>query len=401
MTLTTSKNTTVHAAQLHAASRRAITRAAQDLWPDKRVNLGPQSPSVTSYVCQVTVDGEELMAKYSWLGLSLVSVLRGAGGTWAHVQEAQAKYVRSADLVTAREARQLASLRELGRPAVCETVGIHEGVLFTRTVPGVALADVLAARPEDTGPFLDMTLRALGELHGPAGAQRMRELAQIGERSVARVFRRKFNRSSTTAYLGALIQDHGLLEDERQEVIELVQIAVRLLLPMSGRISRRRVTAVFGDLKPEHVFLDGPVLTFIDPALQWAPGPQPDVAKLTGRTLLLALSHPQQQAGQQIVQGVASTLSRHLARLPATGRAAYLREVLVLWAMDTLSILMTCLSAPQGLPLAPHQKALVAQARAIARLVDRVGALLCGSAAGLRLLEAVLSEVEHTVGSAR
>jgi hypothetical protein len=192
-----------------------------------------------------------------------------------------------------------------------------------------------------------------------------------------------------------------LPEDERQEVIELMQVAVRRLLPMSRAISRRRVTAVFGDLKPEHLFLDGPVLTVIDPAMQWAAGPQPDVAKLAGRALLLALGHPRPQAGQQIVQGVASTLSRHIACLPATGRAAYLREVLLLWVMDTVSILMTCLSAPRGLPLAPHQTALVAQARMVARLVDQVGALLCGAAAGLRLLDAVFTEVEHAVGSAR
>ncbi|MFE4537506.1 hypothetical protein ACFRKB_20860 [Streptomyces scopuliridis] len=183
--------------------------------------------------------------------------------------------------------------------------------------------------------------------------------------------------------------------------MELVQNAVWRLLRMTGAISPRQDTVAFGDLKPEHVFIDGPRLNFIDPAVQWAAGPQPDIAKLAGRALLLALGHRDQRAGQQIVQGVAATLTRYVAAQPEHERAGRLREVMVLWLMDTVSILSTYLSAPTGLPLAPHQQSLVAQARMVAGIVDRVSALLVGSMAGPRLLDAVFSEVEHTAGSAR
>ncbi|WP_199570507.1 hypothetical protein [Streptomyces murinus] len=401
MTLTTSETTAVSAALLHTASQRIITRVVTELWPDKDVVLGPQCPSVTSYVCRVTVDGEEVIAKYSWLGMSLVSILRGAGGTWEEVEEAQRAYVASTELLTAREAQNLEFLRRLDRPRVCGTAGLHGGVLLTHVAAGTPLADELSARPWETGALLEAVLDALGDLHGPAGAECLREAAPIGERSVVGVFRRKFNGLSSTAYLRALGQDSGLPEYERREIIELVQNAVWRLLRMSSAISPRRDTVVFGDLEPEHVFLDGPRLHFIDPAVQWAAGPQPDVAKLTGRALLLAVGHPEPQAGRQIVQGVASTLARHIAALPERERAARLREVLVLWLMDTVSILSTCLSAPPGLPLAPHQQALVAQARTVAGVVDRVSALLVGSMAGPRLLDTVFSEVEHTAGSAR
>ncbi|WNI20304.1 hypothetical protein [Actinacidiphila sp. ITFR-21] len=401
MTLTTRGSTSVDAALLHAASQRAITRAVEDLWPDRTVVLGPQCPSVTSYVCRVTVDQEEVIAKYSWLGLSLVSVLRGAGGSWEKVQAAQAEYVNSTELLTAREGQNLALLRKLGRLRVCDTAGVHGGVLLTRPAPGVALADVLSARPGETGAFLTATLLAVAELHGPSGARALRDAAPIRERSVAGVFRRKFDGPGTTAYLRALGRDSGLPEPERLEVIELVQNAAGRLLRLAAAISPRRDTAVFGDLKPEHVFLDGHRFTFIDPAVQWAAGPQPDVAKLAGRALLLALGHPQRDAGRQIVHGVASALTRHAAGLPANGRAAYLREVMVLWLMDTVSILTTCLSAPPGLPLAPHQQALIGRARKVAQVVDRVSAFLVGSTAGLRLLDTVLSEVERAAGSTR
>lgn len=401
MTITTNEGRVVSATALYAETQRIIARAVEDLWPGKRVVLGPQCPSVTSYVCRVSVDGEELIAKYSWLGLSLVSILRGAGGTWEEVQDAQRAYVHGPDLLTDREEQNLELLRQLGSPQVCETAGTHSGVLFTRIASGTPLGDVLAARPWETAALLDATLLVLSDLHGPAGAECLRRAVPIGERSVVGVFRRKFNGLSAAGYFGALGVNSGLLEDERQEVVELLRIAVWRLIRMAGAIATRQDTVVFGDLKPEHVYIDGPRLTFIDPAVQWAAGPQPDIAKLVGRTLLLALAQPEPRARQQILQGVASTLARHVAALPGHERAARLREVMVLWLMDTVNILSTCLSAPKDLPLTRHQHSLVAQAREVARIVDRVSALLTGSMAGPRLLDALFSEVEHTVGSAQ
>jgi hypothetical protein len=394
--------TAVSAAELHTASRQIITRAVAELWPDTEVVLGPQCPSVTSYVCPVTVGSEEMVAKYAWLGMSLVSILRGAGGTWEEVREAQRAYVKSSAGVTAREAELLQRLRRLGHPRVCGTAGLHDGVLLTRKVTGTPLTAMVAASPWDTEPLLHAVLFTLGDLHSPAGAQSLRGAAPIGERSISTVFSRKFSTPSTTSYLRAL--GHGQLpEGERQQTVELMQTAVWRLLQMSTALSPRRDTVVYGDLKPEHVILDGTGrrLTFIDPAVQWAAGPQPDVAKLIGRTLLLGLGHPDPRAGRQIVQGATSMLARHIATLPPCNQEAGLREVLVLWLMDTVSILSTCLSAPPGLPLAPHQQDLVAQARTVAGVVDRVSALLVGSMAGPRLLDAVFSELERTAGRAR
>ncbi|MGA5700724.1 phosphotransferase [Peterkaempfera bronchialis] len=363
--------------------------------------MGDQCPSVTCYVCRITVDDEELIAKYSWLGMSLVSVLRGVGGPWEKVRQAQRTYVRSTDLLTAREARNLEYLRGLGRPRVCGTAGLHRGVLLTRTVPGTTLADALTARPWETGDLLDAALVTLGDMHGLAGARSLRGAAQINERSVVHVFHRKFNGLSGPTYLRTLGQDSGLLEDVRLEVVELVEHTVWRLLQMGGAIPSGRNTVVYGDLKPEHVYVDGPRLHFIDPAMQWAAGPQPDLAKLAGRSLLLALGHPDRRAGRQMAQGIAATLARRMVALPERERSAWVREVLVLWLMDTVSILSTCLSAPPGLPLPPHQERLVGQARTVARIVHRVSALLTGAMAGPRLLDVVASEVGHSAGSAR
>lgn len=401
MTLTTSEKTAVNATLLRTTTQRVIVRAAEERWPGTDVVLGPECPSVTSYVCRVAVDGEELIAKYSWLGMSLVSILRGAGGTWEEVRKAQRAYVESADQLTVREAQNLRFLRGLGLPLVCETAGVLGGVLFTRPVAGTPLSEELMARPWETRALLDAALGDLGNLHSPAGALRLRGAAPIAERSVLGVFRRKFNGVSTAAYLATLGEHRGLPEDERKEIVELLQTSVRRLIRLTHVISHRRDTAVYGDLKPEHVYVDGPRLHFIDPAVQWAAGPQPDWAKLAGRAVLLSLGHPDRAGGRQIVQGAASLLARRVAALPEYERAVRLREVLALMLMDTVSILSTCLSAPPDLPLAVQQQSLVARARTVAGIADRGTALLTGTMAGPRLLDAIFAEVEHTAGSIR
>ncbi|MFJ4702765.1 hypothetical protein ACIP5N_31895 [Streptomyces sp. NPDC088768] len=390
---------TLDAKLLEAASREKVRSTAVRLWSGKEVRLSSLCPSVTSYVCRVTVDGEELIAKYSWLGLSLVSLLRGAGGSWTEVREAQEEYVRAKDSLIAREAGALDFLRTFGRPRVCETAGIGDGVLFTRPVPGVPLPDVIAARPWETAALLESVLLTLADLHSPVGVDRLRGL-EIGERSILGVFRRKFSGPSAGASLMELGRDR-LPEYERQEIVELLRSTVWRLVRLVSLIPSRRTTVVFGDLKPEHIWVDGPRLHFIDPAVQWSSGPEQDLAKLIGRTLLLALTHPDRSATRQITEAASSTLSRYMHAVPAHDRTQMLRTVVALWLMDTVNILSTCLSAPLALPLAPHQTALVAHARTVASTIDRASALLLGTMAGPRLLDAVFSEVGHTTGSLR
>ncbi len=398
MTLTTSGDAVVNAEQLYEASRRAIALAAEDLWPGRAAVLGPHCPSVTSYVCQVLVDGMELYAKYSWLSSSLVSVLRGARGSWEDVQEAQEPYVKSIDLVTRRELQHLEFLRQLGRPRVCEMAKLRRGVLFTQAVPGVTVAEELVLRPWDAGPLLQSVLLSLRELHGEEGARYLRQAWPINERSIADVFTRKFRGPAAARYVVELGQGR-LLEDERAAVVDLLGNAVRRLLRLTGAIRPHQRTAVFGDLKPEHAYLSGHRLTFIDPALQWSAGPEPDVAKLFGRTLLLGFCHHEMRAERQVTEGVMSALSRYsqsVSRGDRTDRAERLREVMVLWLMDTVNILSTCLSAPPAFPLTSSQQALVLRARRVAAVVERGSGLLIGSASGLSLLDAIFSEVENT-----
>ncbi|MEV6122060.1 hypothetical protein AB0M23_16250 [Streptomyces sp. NPDC052077] len=394
------RNTVVDAALLDTATRRIITRAVADVWPGREAVLGPRCPSAASYLCRVVVDGEELVARYDWLGLPLGAVLRGAGGTWAQVRQAQRPYLANADPLTAREARHLDRLRSLGRPRVCGTAGLRGGVLLTRTAPGTPVSDVLAARPWETGMLLDEILGALAALHGPPGAGCLRGVATVGERSVVRVFRRTFGGPTATARLRVLGRGGVIPEDARRRAVVPMGSAARRLLPMAEALPAQRETAVFGNLDPEHVLLDGPRLTFTRPAVRWAAGPQPDLATLLGRAVLVAAAHPEPRVARQIVRGVAATLERHLARLPGRERTARLREVALLWLMDTLNVLADCLGAPPELPLSARRRALVPHAPVVAAVADRMSAVLTGSLTGPALLDALLAEADQTVGRA-
>ncbi|MGT2531594.1 hypothetical protein ACU4GG_34500 [Streptomyces nojiriensis] len=136
---------------------------------------------------------------------------------------------------------------------------------------------------------------------------------------------------------------------------------------------------VYGDLKPEHVvFPDGPERrpTFIDPGLALG-HPASDVAKLVSRMVLgLIVQPPAGPGATAVLQGIGQFTDLATYRLTPAERAAWLRQLVVLWLMDTVNIFTTYLTAPTGLPLPESARTLIAQAPVVCTLLDRVSALL-------------------------
>jgi hypothetical protein len=124
-----------------------IHRSAAEIWPGVPVVLECHVPSVTGYVHRVRVGDCVRYAKISILGVSLVSLLRGACGPWPAVLRAQEAYVTKPDGLLAREAAQLRVLADLDRPRVCAVAGSSQGVIFTEPVTGPTLGELLLARP--------------------------------------------------------------------------------------------------------------------------------------------------------------------------------------------------------------------------------------------------------------
>jgi hypothetical protein len=351
-----------------------IHRAAADLWPGEPAHLEQHVPSVTSYVCRARIGDRTLYAKTSILGVSLVSLLRGACGTWADVAPAQREYEQRPDSLPEREAAQLRLLARMNRPQVCALAGVSQGVIFTEPVPGPTLGDLILARPADTAELLSIPLAELRPLHDPAATDRLNSDEAIGERSVADTFARKFNGLSGPVYVQQLgAERYG--RDEHQAIADLARSAVARLLRLRwGLALATPTTLTYGDLKPEHVLFPGgperpPVL--LDPGLLRA-DPTADAAKLLSRTvLLLTARQPGTAIARQIVAGVDAF---------GQERRDQLRDLLTLWLMDTVNTLSTLLSAPPLLPLPGHAKTLTDRAMVILALVNAAAADLATGA---------------------
>ncbi|EGX54733.1 hypothetical protein SZN_36424 [Streptomyces zinciresistens K42] len=310
--------------------------------------------------------------------MSLVSLLRGACGPWPQVRAAQQDYVQRTDALIGREAAQLRLLLELGGPRVCPVAGVRRGVLFTESVTGPSLAQLLLDQPQDSATLLAGIFGELRELHHPAAVERLASAGAIGERSIAATFQRKFNGLSGPTYVQRLGADR-CAADDREEVVEALRQVVVRLHRLRGRVlpqPHRRVL-VYGDLKPEHVlFPDGvdqpPV--FIDPGLLLAQTTV-GVAKLISRTVLTpAASRPGMETGKQVVHGIGVFAAGRMKGLSVKACRAWLRDGLVLWLMDSVNILTTYLPAPAELPLPAQGTALVGRAVALARMLDRISA---------------------------
>jgi hypothetical protein len=366
---------------VHTAAQ--IHRAAADLWPGVPVCLEQHVPSVTSYVHRARVGDRTLYAKVSVLGVSLVSLLRGACGTWSNVAQAQREYEQRADGLVEREAVQLRLLAGMEQPRVCALAGTSRGVLFTEPVTGPTLGELLLTRPGDTAELLAVPLAELRPLHRPELVRRLEPGGVIGERSIAGTFLRKFNGLSGTVYVDRLGAER-CTPDQRQEVVELLRSAVARLHRLRMRLApATRTTLAYGDLKPEHVvFPDGPEArpVLLDPGLLRA-GPTVDAAKLLSRTMLfLAARQPGGMTARQVVDGLGVFGQARALRLSRQARRVWLRELLTLWLMDTTNILTTYLSAPSALPLPAQGLALVERAVAVCTLVEAVSADLATGA---------------------
>lgn len=376
----------------HAAAH--IHRAAADLWPGEPVILECHVPSVTGYVHRARVGDRTLYAKTSFLGVSLVSLLRGACGPWPTVRHAQQGYVTRLDGLLAREAAQLDILAGMGRPRACAVAGIRWGVIFTEPVPGPSLGELLLVRPGDTRELLAAPFAELVPLHRPGAARRVHPSGTIGERSIAGTFLRKFNGLSGATYVDQLGAER-CEPATRAELVELVRRSVdrlrrlRLALP-----SADGPTLAYGDLKPEHViFPEGaegrPVL--LDPGLLRA-SPMVDLAKLVSRTVLfLAARRPGPATAAHVLDGLAAFAQDRARLLSGRERRLWLWDLLTLWLMDTVNIMTTYLSAPAGLPLPSLGLALVERALPVCRLVDAVSADLADRTAWRRAWDKALA----------
>lgn len=196
-----------------AHTQAAVASAAAALWPGEPVVVGPQLPSVTNYVAALQAGQGHYVAKYSLLGTSLISVVRGLRGPWPDVVRRQRAYLADPHAQLAREGAQLRDLvgcaRRCGSPVrFPRVVGYEAGVLVTTAVPGASLATELLRGRREPDELLTEVLGCAQQLHGELTAPGAVSTAALASphTCIAATFERKFLGRGATEYLGALAE---------------------------------------------------------------------------------------------------------------------------------------------------------------------------------------------------
>lgn len=365
-------------------AKTAVETVATRLWAGESVRVGPQLPSVTNYVALLRVGGRSFVAKYSLLGTSLVSVVRGLRGAWPEVETSQQDYLADPRAHLAREHAQLRVLANVARRSavplhVPQVITYEAGVLITVEIAAPSLATELLSgsqRPDELLSHVADTTRRLQRALGTGHPALRAGLLSNPHSSIAGTYARKFlNPRHARDYLTALGQGWAGTTD-RREIQESLTRLRSVLSPLLRPIAPPMV--IYGDLKPEHVLLEpAGSQTWIDPGLQRAE-PAAELAKLVSRTaLLLVTTQPARDQTSAILDALDQVLTDFL-RCHARTEVDTLRRVLVLWLADWSNYLATGLSLPPQvlLPLPPTLLAAAARARALLMVATDVAAHL-------------------------
>lgn len=371
-------------ARVLAHARTAIEAVATRLWAGQSVHFGPQLPSVTNYVTLLRVGGQSFVAKYSLLGTSLVSVVRGLRGTWPEVEASQRAYVTDPQGLLAREYAQLKALSTTVRrgalPLRVPQITTYEaGVLVTVAVAAPSLSTELlhgSQHPRELLTHVAGTARRLRCAFDAGNPALGAAVLSRPHSSIAGTYTRTFlNPRRAQDYL-AMLGDGWVGPTQRREIQDLLS-GLREVLPSLLRPTAP-LAVIYGDLKPEHVLLEpAGWQTWVDPGLQRA-DPAAELAKLVSRTALLLVStRPPADRTSAILDALDQLVTEFLSR-HARFAMHMLRRLLALCLADWSNYLATGLSLPPHvpLPLPPMLLAVTAQSRALLLLATDIATYL-------------------------
>ena len=366
----------------HAA--RTVIMVVQQEWPGEVVSIGPQLPSVTNYLTAVKVREGWFVAKYSILGTSLLSILRGARGPWDRVEAAQRDYIQQPTAQLARERSQLRALaaharRTEGSLRVPTVIAYQDGVLISTASSGSSLAgELVRGRTAPARLLTDVTAIATA-LHRDrflTGELSDSYALAMPHTSIVATFTRKFTGAEASCYLDSL-GTGWLGGSARTQLATSFQALREILHPLLRRLPAPVV--IYGDLKPEHVLLEAcGRQTWIDPGLQPA-NPAAELAKLLSRiTLLLITSRPSLVRMDAVGAAMDLLVTSFVAGHPRPDGITALRRLLVLFLADWANYLASGLSVPPDvvLPLPPMLLAATGQAQSLLGLACEAAASL-------------------------
>lgn len=252
---------------------------------------------MTNYVALLQVGGRSFVTKYSLLGASLVSIVRGQCGTWPKVETSQQGYVADPGAQLAWEYAQLRILAAVARRdavplRVPKVIAYEAGVLITVAVTAPSLSTELlcgSQRPDELLSRVANTARRLQHAFGHGHPTLRTTLVSRPHSSIADTYARKFLSPRYAREYLSTLGEGWAGPPERRDIRELLTTLRSVLSPLLR--PNAAPVVIYGDLKPDHILLEpAGSSTWIDPGLQCA-DPAAELAKLVSRTVLLLVPH--------------------------------------------------------------------------------------------------------------
>lgn len=307
----------------------------------------------------------------------------------------QHRYIADGDSLAMREMQQLQFLNrytDLKTPRAYEVIN---GVLFTEPLATRCLKNSKIT----TSAFVDSLSTGLASLYRLQPYLDGCNISSHSHTDILGTFIRKFTQPNSYQYIASLGIDR-YNEQRRFRLLDKFQASNYNLINMIGStldFCKMRPTYIFGDLKPEHVFvLDHGQIQYLDPGMHIA-HPIADLAKYVSRTVLeMITTHPSIREREQTIAFLDQLVDRFLeissAQTPSE-RSEYLRNFRVLWAMDTANILSTALATPiaSGFPWPNSIRLLSRHAPTVSDFVFRLSQ--CNHSRKLETLSDVLADV--------
>jgi hypothetical protein len=293
---------------------------------------------------QVLIDDAVLCATARPAGVALSSLVRGDhGGLVAVLSGAQNGREEEA---TVGEADQLAVLAAYSRLRVPTPVAMARGVLFSSWVAGTSLTDQLQARPTALPELLTTLLDDLADLHDdPAG-----QLCQLAAPTVGpplpRIVMEAVSRAPDHLHPTRFGEAGDLRALVRTQSTRLNRLAAELDTTLLAR------AGIAVGLTPSHARYPDPTgrATLVSPDLGPG-GDAADTGTLLGHLHLLACDRPPHDR-LYLAEGIEVWLAGRLAAR-REGWRGWLAAVLTIWAATVYDTVLTALSLPAAVPLAP------------------------------------------------
>jgi len=323
---------------------RQITDAAAFLWPDSEVALGSMIAGRRVLRRQVLVDDAVLCATVRPAGVALSSLVRGDHGALAVVLSGTQN--GREEEVTANEADHLAALAAYSRLRAAAPVAMAHGVLFTSWVAGTSLTDQLRARPTALPELLTTLLDDLADLHRDPAQQLWQLAAPTVGPPLPRIVMEAVSRSPDHLHSTRFGETGDLRALVRTQSTRLNRLAAELDTTLLAR------TGVAVGLTPSHARYPDPAsrATLVLPELGPG-GDAADIGTLLGHLHLLACDCPPHDR-LYLAEGIEAWLADRLAAR-RDGWRGWLAAMLTIWAATVYDTVLTALSLPAAVPLAP------------------------------------------------